>query len=112
MSKDIAKYVKSCQKFHLAKTTEHIKSLMTFTETPIIPFDTVYADTIRSFPRSINGNEYAITLICDLTKDLVMVPTPDKLEKTVAKAIFENFVLTYGQRRSLQTLVQNTKTQY
>ena len=54
--------------------------------------DTVYADTIGSFPRSILGNEYAITLICDLTKYLVTVQIPDKSAKTGANAIFENFV--------------------
>ena len=36
---------------------------MTLTETPVMPFDTVYADTIGPFSKSIDGNEYAITLI-------------------------------------------------
>ena len=66
MTKDIAKYVKLSQNCHLAKTTKHIKSLMTLTETPIMPFDALYADTIGPFPRSINGNEYAITLVYNL----------------------------------------------
>ena len=38
------------------KTTKRIKSSMSLTETHIRPFDTVYADTIGPFPRSINKN--------------------------------------------------------
>ena len=41
-----------------------------------MPFDTVYADAVGPFPRSINGNEYAIPLICNLTKYLVTAPIP------------------------------------
>jgi len=32
-------------------------------------------------PKLEHGNEYAVTLICDLTKYLVTIPTPDKSAK-------------------------------
>ena len=44
---------------------------MIITEKHNKPFGTVYVDTIGPFPISIHGNEYAVTLICDLTKYLV-----------------------------------------
>jgi len=59
------------------------------TDTPINAFDRVIGDTIGALPKSENGNEYAVTLICDLTKYLVATPVPN----TVAKAIFESFIL-------------------
>ena len=90
MTKDIANYVKACYKCQLSKTNKHIKCPMIITETPNKPFDTVYVDTIGPFPKSLHGNEYAITLACDLTKYLTTIPIPDKSAKTVAKPTFEN----------------------
>jgi len=39
-------------------------------------FDRVIVDTIGPLPKSeqMNKNEYAVTLICDLTKYLVAIP--------------------------------------
>ena len=105
MTKDTAEYVKSCQKCHLEKTIQQ--------ESPIMPFDTVHADKIESFPRSINGNKYAITLICDLTKYLVTVPIPDISAKLSLNRHLKTLFLPMIQsERSLQTWVQNTRTLY
>ena len=71
MTKGIAKYVKASHKCQLAKTNKHVKYPMLITETPKKPFDTVYVDTIGPFPKSVHGNDYAVTLLCDLTKYLV-----------------------------------------
>jgi len=46
-------------------------------------------DTIGPLPKTEKGNEYAVTLICDLTKYLVTIPIQNKSAKTVAKAILE-----------------------
>lgn len=54
---------------------------MTITESTDKPFNTVYVDTIGPFPKSMYGKEYAITLICDLTKYLVTIPISDKSAK-------------------------------
>ena len=74
---------------------------MIITETPNKPFDIVCVDTIGPFPRSIHGNKYAVTLICDLTKYLVTIPILNKSAKTIVKAIFENFVLAYGPMKTV-----------
>lgn len=103
MIRDITKYVKTCRKCQQAKITQHTKTPMTLTPTPLSPFDIVLVDTIGPFPRSEDGNEYAVTLICDLTKYLVALPIPDKSSKTVAKVIFESHILTYGPMRTLLT---------
>lgn len=82
---------------------------MTLTPTPQQPFDIVLIDTIGPLPKSEEGNEYAVTLICDFTKYLVALPIPDKHSKTVAKAIFETHILTYGPMR---TIVTDMGTEY
>lgn len=109
MIRDITKYVKTCRQCQLSKVTRHTKSPMTLTPTPPLPFEIVLVDTIGPFPRSEDGNEYAVTLICDLTKYLVALPVPDKSSKTIAKAMFESFVLTYGPMR---TMVTDMGTEY
>jgi len=73
---------------------------MTITDIPINAFDRVIVDTIGPLPKSDNGNEYAITLTCDLTKYLVAIPIANKSANTVAKAIFESFILRFGPMKS------------
>lgn len=109
MVRDITRYVKACKKCQLSKVTRHTKTPMTLTHTPAQPFDIVLIDTIGPFPKSETGNEYAVTLICDFTKYLVALPIPDKNSKTVAKAIFESHILTYGPMR---TIVTDMGTEY
>ena len=94
MTKDIAKDVKACHKCQIAKNTKRIKGPMIVTETPNKPFDPVYVDTIEPSSRSIHGNKYAVTLICDLTKYLVTIPIPNKLAKT--KAIWPDEDINFG----------------
>jgi len=66
-------------------------------------------DTIGPLPRSETGNEYAVTLICDLTKCLATIPIPDKSAKTVAKAILENLILKYDP---MKTFITDIGTEY
>jgi len=40
---------------------------MTISETPQMVFDRVIVDTIGPLPKSEQGNEYAVTLICAIT---------------------------------------------
>lgn len=76
---------------------------MVITPTPQTAFDIVCIDTIGPFPITPNQNVYAITIQCELTKYLVTVPIPSKDAKTVAKAIFENFILIYGPMKEIRT---------
>lgn len=76
---------------------------MKITETPQKPFDVVIIDLIGPLPLSNNGNEYALTMICDMTKYLVTSAIPDKSAKTVAKAIFDDFILKYSIMKEIRT---------
>lgn len=99
MTKDIAQFVRTCKICKLNKHKPYTKEPMIITETPQKPFDIVEIDTIGPLIKSHNGNTYAITIICQLTKYIVSIPIPNKQSKTIAKAIFENFILIYGPMR-------------
>lgn len=109
MTRHIKEYIKRCHKCLMSKTTKHTKAPLITTETPTYAFDKVIVDTIGPLPRSENGNEYAVTLICDLTKYLVAIPVPNKSAKTIAKAIFESFILKYGP---MKTFITDMGTEY
>jgi len=109
VSKDITQYIRKCLKCQMSKTTRYTKTALTLTETTEMVFDKVFVDTIGPLPKSDQGNEYAVTLICDLSKYLVAIPVPNKNAKTVAKAIFKEFVLKYGP---LKTFITDMGTEY
>jgi len=72
-------------------------------------FDRVIVDTIGPLPKSEQGNEYAVTLICDLTEYLAAIPIQNKSAKTVGKALFEDFILKYGP---MKTFITDMGTEY
>lgn len=51
--------------------------------------------------KSQNENKYALTMLCELTKYLIVAPIPNKEANTVAKALFENLILRHGPIRIL-----------
>lgn len=103
MSKDVANAVKTCPQCQLSKTHIHTKEKMRITRTPQRPFDTVIIDTVGPLTKSSYGNVYAITVICDLTKYLQIIPVKNKESATVAKALVENVFLTYGICKTIRT---------
>lgn len=76
---------------------------MKLTETPQKPFDEVIVDTVGPLTKSENNNVYAVTMICNLSKYLIMTPVQDKTAKSIAKAIFENLILQYGPIKKIRT---------
>lgn len=101
MLKDITDFVKSCKNCQTNKSRPRTSENLTITPTPQTAFDIVVVDTIGPLPKSIHGNVYAVTLICDLTKYLVTIALPDKKAVSIAKAIFQRFILTYGPMKQL-----------
>lgn len=103
MSKDVNKFVKSCEKCQINKAKVKNKEQMVITPTPQKAFDITCIDTIGPFLKSDRGNVYAVTLQCELTKYVVIIPIPNKEAKTIAKAIFNNFILVYGPMKEIRT---------
>lgn len=103
MTKDIATFVNNCKKCNLNKVKPGNTEELFLTPTPIKPFDIVVIDTIGPLTESNLGNKYALTLMCDLTKYLVTIAIPEKSANTVARAIFENFIMVYGSMNALKS---------
>lgn len=103
MIDDITEYTKTCQKCQLNKIKARIKEPMKITKTPQRAFDIIIVDTIGPLQKSIYENVYAVTLMCDLTKYLITIPIQNKEARTVARAIFNNFILVYGPVLEMRT---------
>lgn len=103
MTRDVAKFVNNCHICKLTKPNKKTKEELRLTETPQKPFDIVQIDTIGPMRKSNSGFGYAITMVCDLTKYLIAIPIIDKSAKSVAQAIFHEFVLKYGPMKSIRS---------
>lgn len=103
MSKDVALFTKKCKKCQINKGRIKQIEPMTITTTPQKAFDIVCIDTIGPFPKTDQGNNYAVTIVCELTKYVIISPIPNKEARTVAKAILEDFILIYGPMQEIRT---------
>lgn len=103
MTKDIKTYTKNCQQCILNKPRPKTRETMMITPTPTKPFNTVIIDTIGPLQKSVFGNQYAVTIMCDLTKYLVTAAISNNQANTVAQAIFESLILIYGIPKSIRT---------
>lgn len=103
MSKDISQFVNNCHVCKLSKPGKKTREGLVSTETPCNPFDIVQIDTIGPMQKSNSGNQYAVTIIDEMSKWLVIIPIQNKSAKEVAKAIFEKFILIFGPMREFKT---------
>lgn len=103
MAKQVNNYVKNCQKCQLNKVITHNKPLSIITPTPRSPFDTIIFDLVGQFETSEDGNKYAITIQCELTKYVIIIPIPNKEAITVAKNFIDHVILVYGPSRIVRT---------
>lgn len=103
MSKDIINYIKRCDKCRLNKPKFKNVEPLVLVDTPASVFESVVIDTIGPFMLSENGNRYGLTLICELSKYLVVIPIPNKDSSSVAKALVNEFVLKYGPMKRVRT---------
>lgn len=103
MSRDVAQFIKNCHKCQTNKAKANKKIPLQITDTPQSAFDKVSIDTIGPLQRTERGHIYAVTLMCNLTKYLIIVPINNKEARTVAKAIMENLFLKFGFCKAILT---------
>lgn len=103
MSRDISNFVNNCHTCKLSKPNAKTKEELVVTKTPCKPFDIVQIDTIGPMPKSLSGNQYAVTIIDEMSKWLVIIPIENKSAKEIAKAIFEKFILVFGPMQEIKT---------
>lgn len=109
MSKDIYKFVKNCHECQVNKAKCRNIEPLTITDTPQQSLEKIVIDTIGPLTKSFNGNQYALTIVDDLTKYLVMVPIPNKEAMTIARALVDHFILIYGP---MKVVVTDCGTEY
>lgn len=102
MNKDITHYIQKCKICAANKQTKKTKQRLQITQTPKNTFEIVQIDTVGPL-RPSNNYRYIITMQCDLSKYIILVPVESKDAKTVAKAIVENLILKYGSFKTLKT---------
>lgn len=103
MSRDVATFVKKCHQCQINKTKCHTKIPMCITDTPNRPFEKISIDTVGPLPITENGNKYAVTISCNLTKYFIPIPLPNKDAKTIAQGIVEHVFLIFGLSKIILT---------
>ena len=60
-------------------------------------------DTVGPFSLTENGNRYAVTMQCNLTKFVIIVHITDESSSTIAKAVVQNCILNFGPMKGIKT---------
>lgn len=103
MKNDIKQFVRGCEKCKLNKILRHTKEKAIVTSTPLKPFEVIAIDTVGPLPKTANNNRYALTIQCELTKYVVLIPVENKEANSIARALVEKFILTYGNFLELKS---------
>lgn len=97
-------YTKNCQACQLSKKKPSHKENQVLVPTPAEPFHTVQIDTYQASNPSLDcSSRNAVTIQCELTKYIVVVPVKSKSAEDVAKAIVDHFILIYGNFKVVKT---------
>ena len=78
MKQDVISYVQKCEICKVSKVNKHTQEKSIITSTPAKPFTIISIDTVGLLPKTINNNRYAITIQCDLSKYIVIIPIKNK----------------------------------
>lgn len=103
MKYTIAKFIKACEFCKRNKINRKTKENSIITTTPAKAFDVISIDTVGPLPRTNKNNRYCITLQCDLTKFIIIIPVQNKESNTIARALVEDFILKYGNFLELRS---------
>ena len=102
MKNTIREFIKKCENCKLNKINNHTREPMLKTSTPNQPMQVVAIDTVGPLSLTENGNKYALTVQCELTKYVIAIPIPNKEAKTIARALVDHIILTYGPMAALK----------
>lgn len=103
MNESVHNFIKHCHKCQMNKHTKPTIEDMQITTTPDRAFDQVSVDTVGPFSKTKNNNRYAVTMQCDLTKYVIIIPVENKEARTIARAMVKEFILVYGPMTRLKS---------
>uniref|UniRef100_A0A336MSQ0 RNA-directed DNA polymerase n=1 Tax=Culicoides sonorensis TaxID=179676 RepID=A0A336MSQ0_CULSO len=94
----IKRYIGACVSCQKIKGHKKVKQTMTLTGSPPYPFHTISYDFFGPLVSSDSVPSYTsiLTITCLFSRFLILVPTVDQSAETVAKALLDNVILTYG----------------
>lgn len=97
MSTDIKRFVENCAVCERTKIGKHTHTPLQITSVAQTPFEKIYIDFVGEIsPNSSDGHKYIMSISCDLTKYVIMVPTHDSTALTAAKTIVEAVCLIFN----------------
>lgn len=103
MKEDIRRFINNCEACKMHKISRHNKEKEIITSTPVKPFQVISIDTVGPLARTNNNNRCDVTIQCDLSKFVVIIPIPNKEANTIAKPLVEKFILVYGHFMELNS---------
>ncbi|XP_068229856.1 uncharacterized protein [Palaemon carinicauda] len=103
MKKDIQQFIKACH--HCQTTGKPNERLPPAPLQPIsvpkFPFERIIIDCVGPMPRTKQGNEYLLTVLCPTTRYPIAVPIKNINAKTIIDQLVKIFT-TYGFPKTLQ----------
>lgn len=97
LNADIMKYIRDCEVCEKTKIHKHTHTPLQITSVATTPFEKIYIDFVGEInPNSVEGHKYILSISCDLTKYVIMIPTFDSTALTAAKTIVEEVCLVYN----------------
>lgn len=88
---DIEKFVKNSDKCQRNNHSVIAKQHMGITTTATVAFDEIFIDLVGSLTSHEKGNQYILTMQCDLSKYIEAVPIINKESNTIAKSLQHPF---------------------
>lgn len=96
MAKDILNVTRNCPKCQMNKHSKNSKENMTITTTPQRPFDVIELDIYVLPMVDLEGFKYVLTVQCNFSKFVILLPMRTKSAPEVARVLFEGFMYLHG----------------
>ncbi len=102
---DVSKYIKSCHTCQLTGKPNQSLKPAPFYPIPVIsqPFEHLIVDCVGPLPRSKAGNEYLLTIMCQVTRYPATYPLRSVTAKLVVKALTTQFISVFGIPKIIQS---------
>ena len=92
MYKEVLKFVKACELCITFKVQKKPKNASIRTTTSVHPMACLQCDLVGPLPITLKGNQYILTVICELTRWTELRAIPNKSAEAVATALIDIFM--------------------